>query len=179
MSLHRLPSAPALLLAAALLGCGAASKGDTVAHVTQSGCDACHGFPPAVPHPVNGACQQCHPARVGMDGLVVPDAAAHQNGRVDLGTPGSGGGASGPPGGCPSPPVAPTCIACHGLPPPAPHAQNANCHACHGTVADVNDELAEGGPHDDGVVDLAPATDGCTAPITPAAQRAGRTTTAP
>jgi len=79
--------------------------------------------------------------------------------------------------GCPNPPVAPSCTACHGLPPPPPPAsfapvhqhqqRNANCHACHSATVDVNNALISGGAHVNGAVDFVAATDGCTGCVPP------------
>jgi hypothetical protein len=219
MSSERLVRASAVLLVAALFGCGAAVTSESTA-AAQAGCEGCHGFPPPAPHPLNAACQRCHPAILDDDGLVVPDATTHMDGEVELGAPpgGGGGGATActsftysafgpcvngtqtrtvltsspagctggdpvlaqPCGGggttCPNPPVAPTCVACHGLPPPTPHPQDASCHACHGATVDASNAiLTAGGQHADGGVDLVPPTDGCTGSITPGGGNGGTT----
>lgn len=44
------------------------------------------------------------------------------------------------------------CGSCHGLPPPSPHPQSANCHACHGTVTKPDRTFLNPAVHVDGRV---------------------------
>jgi predicted CxxxxCH...CXXCH cytochrome family protein len=53
-----------------------------------------------------------------------------------------------------------TCGACHGNPPPAPHAQNANCGACHPATASGG-SIAHPEHHIDGTLDYDPSQAGC------------------
>jgi predicted CxxxxCH...CXXCH cytochrome family protein len=46
-----------------------------------------------------------------------------------------------------------TCTSCHGMPPPAPHVQNANCAACHGLVV-YEQQIIAPALHVNGVVDV-------------------------
>lgn len=56
------------------------------------------------------------------------------------------------------------CGSCHGVPPPAPHPQEANCAACHPTMEEGSLAFRDPASHIDGKVDVggAGATDGCT-----------------
>lgn len=49
------------------------------------GCAACHGFPPAAPHPQRSDCQSCHAQVASSDGQGIQSAGAalHVNGVVD------------------------------------------------------------------------------------------------
>ena len=60
---------------------------------TASQCGACHGTPPAPPHPASAACQDCHGPVAGPQ-LTLADPSKHLDGTVDLGgnTPGTCGG---------------------------------------------------------------------------------------
>jgi predicted CxxxxCH...CXXCH cytochrome family protein len=51
------------------------------------------------------------------------------------------------------------CGSCHGLPPPAPHPQNARCEICHQPTAGPNQTIAGPSTHIDGTVQVA---SGCT-----------------
>lgn len=54
------------------------------------------------------------------------------------------------------------CGSCHGLPPPAPHPQMAECSTCHGSVVGADSRtILDRTRHVDGVVDVA-APPGCT-----------------
>ncbi len=46
-------------------------------------CDACHGFPPPLPHPTSRQCSDCHGAVVSPDGTI-SDRSRHVNGTLDL-----------------------------------------------------------------------------------------------
>ncbi|MEZ4465771.1 MAG: CxxxxCH/CxxCH domain-containing protein [bacterium] len=125
---------------------------------TGTGCDACHGNPPA-PHPV-GTCDQCHPAA---------DDPRHVNGVVDR-------------------VFAPGCDGCHGLPPATgahlghttpQWGRPAACEDCHVVPRDVADP---------GHLDAAPAEvrlaaggafDGATCTDSPCHARPGAQTPAP
>ena len=50
-----------------------------------------------------------------------------------------------------------SCGSCHGLPPPAPHPSDTQCHKCHaGTVKADGTLDVEGGLHIDGIVEATP-----------------------
>ena len=74
---------------------------------TQAACGACHGLPPAAPHPtVTGgrpACNGCHAGTVNPDGSIALAGNLHVNGTVELA--GTGG-----------------CTGCHGDPARTPSA---------------------------------------------------------
>ncbi len=104
----------------------------------QTGCNRCHGSPPASgEHREHSEydCSRCHGTGYGKTTV---NAATHMNGTVDM--PGSfysrstltcssachgteSWGARGA--------VTPNCNACHGFPPVAPHPQKTACHDCH------------------------------------------------
>ncbi|MEW5739493.1 MAG: CxxxxCH/CxxCH domain-containing protein [Myxococcota bacterium] len=46
------------------------------------------------------------------------------------------------------------CGSCHGVPPAAPHPQNAACHACHGTVIKPDRSFIDPARHVDGTVQV-------------------------
>lgn len=48
-----------------------------------SACDACHGFPPPLPHPASKQCSDCHGAVMAQDGSFA-DKSRHVNGVVDV-----------------------------------------------------------------------------------------------
>lgn len=84
----------------------------------DTSCTACHGYPPAAPHPQDADCSGCHGDTVRADDqtLIPPaEGGAHMNGNVD------GGGHE------------PGFLAVHGL---VANANIASCTECHG--ADYN-----------------------------------------
>lgn len=50
-------------------------------------CNACHGYPPAAPHPPMARCSICHSQVVGPDNKTVIDRTLHVNGVIDLALP--------------------------------------------------------------------------------------------
>jgi predicted CxxxxCH...CXXCH cytochrome family protein len=77
------------------------------------------------------------------------------------------------------------CASCHGLPPPLPHPQTANCVACHSAVVDTdNRTIIDRSRHVNGQVDL-DVTKSCTAchgsvnPAPPVDTLGNSTTTVP
>lgn len=50
---------------------------------TQTGCNACHGFPPPAPHPQSSACAACHGQVVDGKNAIVAKAL-HVNGTVEV-----------------------------------------------------------------------------------------------
>jgi len=58
-----------------------------VADIEYAGCDACHGAPPAAPHPEGDDCSVCHPGTVLADGAVDVAGGLHANGAVDADAP--------------------------------------------------------------------------------------------
>ena len=53
------------------------------------------------------------------------------------------------------------CGSCHGLPPPAPHPQNANCSHCHAAVIDADRNFVNKSLHIDGVVEKGTDCNSC------------------
>ncbi|HEY3358194.1 MAG TPA: CxxxxCH/CxxCH domain-containing protein, partial [Polyangia bacterium] len=49
---------------------------------TQAACGACHGLPPAAPHPQSSACATCHPTVDAS--MAIIDKDLHVNGQVDV-----------------------------------------------------------------------------------------------
>lgn len=97
-----------------ILAGGAHQNGQVdVGDGVHTGCAACHGFPPALPHAQGTNCSSCHPTTVASDGTIV-EGGTHMDGTVEGG--GHGGGFSAPD--------------VHG---PAALADLASCQACHGT----------------------------------------------
>ena len=65
---------------------------------TLSGCDTCHGYPPAGTHPNSTTCNSCHKhVNSNNDGFTVSGRVLHINGQIDV--------------------AAGSCDACHGYPP--------------------------------------------------------------
>lgn len=103
---------------------------------SATACAACHGNPPAAPHPDDANCRICHPSTVKDDGTIDHDSDLHNNGTVDYDN-------------------ATACSFCHGNPPAAPHPQDDACHSCHGgTVMDDGTIDEEGGLHKNGTVEF-------------------------
>ncbi|MFL5273781.1 MAG: CxxxxCH/CxxCH domain c-type cytochrome, partial [Anaeromyxobacteraceae bacterium] len=73
-------------------GAGTASKTPAWTAAGTLGCTSCHGAPPALPHPQNTTCGDCHP---GYTATTV-NVATHVDGKVDLATARAG------------------CTSCHG-----------------------------------------------------------------
>jgi predicted CxxxxCH...CXXCH cytochrome family protein len=53
------------------------------------------------------------------------------------------------------------CGSCHGLPPPAPHPQKAECYQCHTQVIDANGNFLDPALHVDGLVEVSPSCGSC------------------
>jgi|GEM_PF-5509990 len=67
----------------------------TVVDGTYSLCEACHGLPPAAPHPDETDCSACHP---GIDAAqMITDPASHIDGIVQVDTTAVSGAHDGPP----------------------------------------------------------------------------------
>jgi predicted CxxxxCH...CXXCH cytochrome family protein len=108
-----------------------------------SSCSACHGFPPAAPHPQDTACHLCHGGTVSPDGSIDADGGLHQDGAIQWA---AGAG---------------SCDKCHGAPPAAPHVQDDGCAACHAGSVDEDGAIVGGGSHYDGDVQWAPTLASC------------------
>ena len=50
---------------------------------SQAGCDSCHGFPPATPHPDSFECGTCHTETIGADGTIA-HPEKHIDGKVEV-----------------------------------------------------------------------------------------------
>ncbi len=68
-----------------LLGGSNTTPNWTTVDGTEAACNACHGIPPATPHPANSNCSACHPTVDDTLTFVTPER--HIDGFVDL-TPG-------------------------------------------------------------------------------------------
>ena len=97
---------------------------------SQRACGACHGFPPAAPHPDAADCASCHAV---FDEAGQLDPARHIDGAISASVTGS-------------------CAACHGFPPPAPHPDRADCSTCHPVFGE--DGQLDPEVHRNGTVDL-------------------------
>jgi len=98
-------------------------------------CAACHGNPPAAPHPDDPTCNTCHPGTVKADGTIDHEGGLHMNGIGEYDASAS-------------------CAACHGNPPADPHPQDDACHSCHGgSVKDDGSIDEDGGLHKNGTVE--------------------------
>ena len=120
--------------------------GNGTADTEYTGCDVCHGAPPAAPHPEGDDCSACHPGTVLADGTIDHAGGKHANGTVDA--------------------EISSCDACHGNPPAPPHPAETDCSTCHGktVLADGSIDI-EGGFHQNGAVDVSsPHPEGYTAP---------------
>jgi predicted CxxxxCH...CXXCH cytochrome family protein len=98
-------------------------------------CSNCHGFPPALPHPQQSACQSCHPSMLST-GVLTAD---HNNGTLDIAGTG--------------------CASCHGFPPTSTrsggvHTSDDNCYGCHSSTVDAANEVVPNGTHNDGSVQV-------------------------
>ncbi|MFO0725377.1 MAG: CxxxxCH/CxxCH domain-containing protein [Myxococcota bacterium] len=90
----------------------------------EAGCGRCHGFPPTTIYHADSECQHCHP-RVASKEEDILNPALHMDGKIDLGSDGSG-----------------RCQTCHALSTVDPVHQthlfprlrlssNVACEACH------------------------------------------------
>jgi predicted CxxxxCH...CXXCH cytochrome family protein len=120
---------------------------------TQAACGACHGAPPPAPHPQIANCSGCHPATVRSDGSIDVAGGAHINGKLDL----NEGTAA--------------CGSCHGIPPPAPHAQSTSCGSCHPGYSATSVNAAT---HQNGKVDVNAQACGSCHAIPPSTGQHGR-----
>jgi predicted CxxxxCH...CXXCH cytochrome family protein len=114
--------------------CHGSERWGTPVPVTPN-CSNCHGFPPALPHPQQSACQTCHPS-MQSTGVLTAD---HNNGTLDI----AGAG----------------CASCHGFPPATTrtgglHTTDANCYGCHSTTVDAANQIVPNGTHNDGYVQV-------------------------
>jgi len=102
---------------------------------SSASCTACHGNPPAAPHPANPACELCHGEVVAAGGAIV-NRARHIDGVVDA----LGGGPDSPhPPGYVAPSAhgqdfnrgAPDCKLCHGADLTGGANAALGCDPCH------------------------------------------------
>ena len=110
-------------------------------------CAGCHGNPPVSDkHPVSqGSCSGCHAETVDAQKHILANGP-HNNGKVDVKV---GKGAD--------------CAGCHGAPPvndkhPKANAVSPNailhCDGCHSQSVDANEDVIEGGAHNNGKTDV-------------------------
>lgn len=100
-------------------------------------CGACHGAPPAAPHPKGDDCGQCHAATVAI-GQKITFTSKHIDGKVDVVLASNA-----------------DCAACHGNPPPGPkHPAGAACNQCHASSIGADKLPIAGGAHRDGKVQV-------------------------
>lgn len=64
---------------------GSAAPAWTNPRSSDKACGSCHGLPPALPHPQNSACSQCHSATIRSD-RTFAKPELHVNGTVEFGT---------------------------------------------------------------------------------------------
>ncbi|MCA9569380.1 MAG: hypothetical protein KC656_16145, partial [Myxococcales bacterium] len=160
----------------ATLAGGASTEPSWVVPGGQSGCSTCHGAPPPLPHPQDGACGSCH--ETSRNGP--PDPATHIDGILQV-DPAQG------------------CDACHGqdgdpAPPPAldgatdpsdpgvgAHTVHLDgtgvgpaiaCATCHPVPTDVNDV-----PHLSGTTDVVMSGPAAAGGVTPAYEPSTQTCT--
>lgn len=99
---------------------------------SQRSCGSCHGAPPAAPHPASTDCAGCHAETAGPN-MTIIDLDKHINGKVEVVLS-----------------ATPTCAACHGAPPAAPHPADEDCHTCHAKSVGPGKVLLAGGLHRNG-----------------------------
>jgi predicted CxxxxCH...CXXCH cytochrome family protein len=136
------------------LGVGAHQKHLGVTSAKAIGCAECHGVPTSMAHS-NGVSEVTFGARSKTGGLspTWSESTASCASTWCHG-PSNGGGSNHSPVWTKVGSGQAACGTCHGIPPPAPHAQSSACSSCHDTVGSDNITIAKPAQHVDGTVNV-------------------------
>jgi predicted CxxxxCH...CXXCH cytochrome family protein len=136
------------------LGVGAHQKHLGTASAKGIGCSECHVVPSSMDH-ASGAAEVTFGARSRTGGLSPAwNRASATCASTWCHGPTGGGGSNHAPVWTRVGAGQAACGTCHGLPPPAPHAQSTACSSCHDTVGADDVTIAKPAQHVDGTVNV-------------------------